>query len=1236
MLNPGDRHLTDEELHVLAGREFQSGHSLGLEPAEDAAQHVLECPDCREKFDAHVKAIGRLSALKSPTAVESGRICPADEAWMNLAAGLCDEKDAQPMLDHAAVCDHCGPLLNTLINDFSDSTTPEELRTVAGSASNSPGWQSQLAMRLTSGHRGAKKPRQLPSMRRPFFALRWAAMAAGLLVAVAAVVWIFVPRPEVRVQQLIAEAYTEQRTIEMRIPGAAFAPVRVRRGGQSSRLDNPQALLDAEAIISKKLAERPTDPVWLESRARTELLEGNYNAAIESLQKALALQPKSGPLLADLASGFYERGTALDRPADLGHALDLLGKAIALSPREPAVLFNRAIVAERLFLYSQAAEDWREYLKLDPNSTWSEEARLRLKQVQEKLQNHTRERNLPLLQPPSLARALANQNDPTTLKSVDERIEEYYHAAILEWLPAAYPQQTSLRNETVGENRSALLKLSELSLTQHDDHWMSDLLSQTNSNRFPAALQLLSSAKRANDDGDFALALRIASTAKKEFSVAGNPAGEMRASLEKAYALRLTQEALRCVDAAQKLTDALSRRRYSWLSVQAKLELAICHDVTGSPERAVNDSQNAMKAAERSKYGASWLRALLVSSVLSSPSTLLNSKWASDMAGLNHFWNGSYPSMSGYNFYVDLDTLAEKSSQPYLEIAVLREASETLGPDPDLLLRAMLHSRIAAVSLRADMPDLSSAEYVQSDRLFQQAPQSGAAVSGQLEAQTWLARIETLHHDYRNAERRLSSLESSVSRVSNQYVVMNFYQALAEVRLGAGDLAGVSKPATASIALAEHELLALKSDDDRLLWNREATPSYKTLIESYLKRGDTSESLEVWEWYRGASLRGSPVRDLTKQIENSDARYRNLTFTTLSNPPPVPKLELTSQIREGLLSQTVLTYAILPEGVAAWEFDDRGINPHWIPIEESSLTDLVHQYVRLCSDPRSDAHALSLESRQLYDLLVAPFADRIAPDRTLVVEPDGILSSLPFAALLDRSGHYLADSTPIVISPGLYYSVVGRPYTRLDDSSNLLVVGSPALGPLSSPDLKPLADTRAEAELVAGKFHKAQVFLGAGATVTSVREALKKSDVFHFAGHAVSSPGNAALLFAPTADSDAGSGRLDAEQLRSWDLHHLRLVVLSACGTENTSAEDLPDPGSLVFVFLRAGVPYVIASRWSVDSASTTGLVSDFYTQLRRGDSVPQALRFAAANLRSLPGKNHPYYWAAFDSFGRI
>lgn len=130
--------------------------------------------------------------------------------------------------------------------------------------------------------------------------------------------WIYLRTRPPYAQGLLAQAYSARRTMELRIPGAHFAPIRTERSRDRSRIEQPSELLEAEAIIARSLVAHPSDPVWLQPKGRADLLEGNWVAALESFQQASELQPHSASLLVDMASAYFQRAEGESRAGDYG------------------------------------------------------------------------------------------------------------------------------------------------------------------------------------------------------------------------------------------------------------------------------------------------------------------------------------------------------------------------------------------------------------------------------------------------------------------------------------------------------------------------------------------------------------------------------------------------------------------------------------------------------------------------------------------------------------------------------------------------------------------------------------------------------------------------------------------------------------------------------------------------------------------------------------------------------
>ncbi len=100
------------------------------------------------------------------------------------------------------------------------------------------------------------------------------------------------------------------------------------------------------------------------------------------------------------------------------------------------------------------------------------------------------------------------------------------------------------------------------------------------------------------------------------------------------------------------------------------------------------------------------------------------------------------------------------------------------------------------------------------------------------------------------------------------------------------------------------------------------------------------------------------------------------------------------------------------------------------------------------------------------------------------------------------------------------------------------------------------------------------------------------------------------------------------------------LVVLSACNTAGESAEASSGEGfaGLTRAFMYAGARSLMVSHWSVDSVSTTMLVTNAFGALKSGQPLEEALRQARAGVRASStgaySRAHPFFWAPFVQIG--
>ena len=245
MTRPQAKHLDEAEIDALV---LSSDRGASSEPASESIlfelqRHVESCEDCNRKVQMHKQAQGELVGLWSIGPVGSHPNCPREDNWAKVAAGLLPETEIKELVNHAAQCDHCGPLLRSAADIIADETTPEEETVLAGLRSTQPRWQQNLVERLQRNVRVSALEK--PATSRWPQVLRWPRPAYALagFAVIVATTWLGMRAFHTpSADQLLAHAYSDHRTVEVRIVGAKYAPLRVERGGAGSSLDKPAAL----------------------------------------------------------------------------------------------------------------------------------------------------------------------------------------------------------------------------------------------------------------------------------------------------------------------------------------------------------------------------------------------------------------------------------------------------------------------------------------------------------------------------------------------------------------------------------------------------------------------------------------------------------------------------------------------------------------------------------------------------------------------------------------------------------------------------------------------------------------------------------------------------------------------------------------------------------------------------------------------------------------------------------
>ena len=292
--------------------------------------------------------------------------------------------------------------------------------------------------------------------------------------------------------------------------------------------------------------------------------------------------------------------------------------------------------------------------------------------------------------------------------------------------------------------------------------------------------------------------------------------------------------------------------------------------------------------------------------------------------------------------------------------------------------------------------------------------------------------------------------------------------------------------------------------------------------------------------------------------------------------------------------------------------------------------------------------AFKRNAKFLYDALLADVMPLLKDKTHLVIIPGGMVSDVPFQALMNENERYLIEDFSISYAPSLT-ALAEMKANRQKVSAqkyegDFLAFGNPKLSAKTaakfrsryrSGKLGNLPEAETEVNTI-GKFYpNNRIFTGADATENVWQTEASKYRILHFATHGLSDaekPLYSHVLLSADADDD---GLIEGREIAEMNLT-AEMVVLSACETARGREIDGEGIVGLAWSFAAAGVPMVIASNWKVDSAVTADFMIDFYSELNEKNNWTknEALRTAAIKRLKSEKTAHPFYWAGFALFG--
>lgn len=1079
---------------------------------------------------------------------------------------------------------------------------------------------------------------------KPYFSSPWPALAGFAVIAmVAATSWFaFFRGPGAdEVTASLNLAFKLQRPFKARVSGLDYAPVGTIRGGDSGKVD--RRALDKAADLARDAALARETAETLRNEGRVFLLKGEFDRAIDSLEKAKSLTPQNAEIWNELGAAQLGQGDLLPQTDAKGSelrakALVNFDKAIELDPKLLPAYFNRALCLQGMSLPDQAKQAWQEYLKRDETSPWATEVRQYLGQIQAS--------QTPAKSGEEILRDFLNayraNNEDEAYGIVSRNREMITGKLIPQRLVWLYLNSSGTEQQ---ENLAALTYVGRLELERSGDPFVSQLA------RYYAAtttsqLEFLRTAQSSvrsgyqwSGDVKYQLALDSFHAASANFSRAGNTWEAWLCEYWQGYFLFRLGRINESVKSLQALAEFSKRENYKWLSAQANAWLGVDMLATNEYTKAINYNREA-RALSAQVFDL-YLNQKATSQLAEVYRTL-----GDPVQAFNLFHQAletaKVPDASFRQKCRDLDATAD------MYIALKNYSAATAYKKESMALAEQLNDTTFLVTGYLGLGVIAGAQgkYDEANGFLEHGRQiatgfADVTLRQKSEAFIDLQSAQTQRQSG-NCTQALRAYDRAVT-FFDSHEFNAFSYAAHKGRLICYYETGNEGAFQAELPVILRQFhnfrKAISSEQNRNVFFDNEQTVYDIAVEVAYDRANYDLAFAYSEESRARSLVG--MQESAIEVSQNDG------LPEITLPADTSEPRTLTELQAGLpTSIQLVQFSALADKTLIWLIKRDTYRVVESDISYGQLQEKVIAYLELLPQIK-DLHSLqgAILASDLYFHLLTPIESDLDPNKEICFIPDKVLFRLPFAALISpATGRYLIADHAIFTSPSassfLLSTAQAAARAHLADE-NLLSVGNPSFNQRDFEGLVPLSDAKREAQGIAQLYTSKTLLVEGQATKESVLRNLRQSSVIHIAAHYLVNqtwPLRSGLVMAePQNPHDPRDSILANYEFVGEKLSQTRLIVLSAC---QTGVERFYNGEGMIGAarsFLATGVPLVVASQWNADSAATADLMTAFHHH-RKQDRVStvEALRRAQLDLinSSKTDFSSPYYWAAFETIG--
>jgi CHAT domain-containing protein len=938
------------------------------------------------------------------------------------------------------------------------------------------------------------------------------------------------------------------------------------------------------------------------------LLGGQLDKAVALLRKATQQDSANASNWSDLAAAHLARYGKKDSFADLLDALQAAKQAVEADSNHPEARFNFALALDHLSLRWRARAAWSRYRDLDDHSEWSREAGSRFSVLFQPSYSDLWKKH----------RAALEQANPAEIEVSARKLVRLFpqqaREMVEEDLLGRWAVQRSQSRLAEAERTLALAKAVGIALADSRGEYMladSVMAIEVAVGEGTKSLDWLIAGHIQHQRGlekerseEFQAASRHFKAAGEDLAVAGSPF-ELWTRFRLAVCEGQLFQYRSALSRLDGLGGALNWTRYPALQARAAWVSGLYHVIRGNPAESLAAYRHA---SEIFGHLGEQENCATISNLLAETHRKLG-----DLPGA---WRYHGLAVDGLRFVVSARRRWPILAELGVSLADARPGLSVYAHEE--LLRGYTNSVSPAVRV-GGIRRMAEAKYREKDRGkalslirmaerevgFVSEPRVREALQGDLLALE--GQVESEVDSYR-AIRLLTAAINSCKKTEYRWRLVRLLLERARTLRRAGRL-GLAE----SSLLSAIKLVELYGSSESLV-----APSFDEIRQVF-------QEIVVVQVLQGR---------LAAAFEFSEkGRARILSLMAPAELPPIPLFTL-EEIKSALPKNVAMVnWWIGEQEIFVWIVRRDNFEFVTVPVDTERLFRAVTKFrTTVSSNNLADASAVGM---WLHARLIGSAMPYLRDSDRLVFVPDGVLSTLPFAALRESpDSKYLVEQHVFSLVPtaSLFLHSLLRARQMSSDSLGVVAFGNPSFDRSLFGNLPLLAYSSIEAEQVVSIYPKGNLFVGSSATRLKLESEAPIWPILHIGGHVVANavnPFTSALALAP---SSVDAGVFYFRDFSKMRLNRTRLAVFSACSTlrgQLGAGTELAGP------LLTQGVPAVVGTLWPVQDKYAGLLTLSFHRRFRASRDAAVALRETQLELLANPAvRAVSSVWAAFELAG--